>query len=318
MSYSRSLNRLEAWGDLLQPARALLHQDVYAFDIGRPRGDTRLAIARMRLQRSDYRIVEVPLAFFLPTRLTRAQLCEEIVRVASELAGMDVRLAADVSPEQQPPSEKAADTEGLFRLRFDDTKSIPDDENTEFAIDFIFQFDVVWNVHLEKIFPELAMRSARRPDDDGSLSSNTRGAVTLNACLSVFAAQEQLGKDEAWYCPSCKTFVQAFKNIDLWRLPEILVVHLKRFTQRFRKIETFVDFPLRGLDLTDFVVGPGKSERPIYDLFAVSNHSGSLSFGHCTLSERFHLSFTTVINDCCYRYGLRHKPNHRSVVRLQR
>uniref|UniRef100_A0A453BM28 USP domain-containing protein n=1 Tax=Aegilops tauschii subsp. strangulata TaxID=200361 RepID=A0A453BM28_AEGTS len=43
------------------------------------------------------------------------------------------------------------------------------------------------------------------------------------------------------------------KKLDLWRLPEVLVIHLKRFsyTQFTRnKLETFVDFPISDLDLS--------------------------------------------------------------------
>ena len=32
------------------------------------------------------------------------------------------------------------------------------------------------------------------------------------------------------YCPQCKDMKQATKKFDLWKLPEVLVVHLKRFT----------------------------------------------------------------------------------------
>lgn len=32
------------------------------------------------------------------------------------------------------------------------------------------------------------------------------------------------------YCPSCKVHQQATKKFDLWSLPKILVVHLKRFS----------------------------------------------------------------------------------------
>ena len=47
--------------------------------------------------------------------------------------------------------------------------------------------------------------------------------------------------------------VQAHKKLDLWNLPEILVIHLKRFSysHRFRdKIDALVNFPLEGLDLS--------------------------------------------------------------------
>jgi len=32
------------------------------------------------------------------------------------------------------------------------------------------------------------------------------------------------------YCPQCKEFVQATKKFDLWKTPDVLVIHLKRFS----------------------------------------------------------------------------------------
>ena len=32
------------------------------------------------------------------------------------------------------------------------------------------------------------------------------------------------------YCPSCKKHQQATKKFDLWKLPKILIIHLKRFS----------------------------------------------------------------------------------------
>jgi len=47
------------------------------------------------------------------------------------------------------------------------------------------------------------------------------------------------------------------------------------------KIDAFVDFPIKGLDMSSFV--PGNQETPpVYDLFAVSNHYGTLGSGHYT------------------------------------
>ena len=55
-----------------------------------------------------------------------------------------------------------------------------------------------------------------------------------------------------WFCPRCKEHRQASKKLDLWKVPEVLVVHLKRFSysKYWRdKLDTPVDFPLEGLDL---------------------------------------------------------------------
>ena len=68
------------------------------------------------------------------------------------------------------------------------------------------------------------------------------------------------------YCSKCKEHVQAFKKLDLWKLPEILVVHLKRFhysqgryVKTFvtrDKINTVVDFPVTEvLDMGDLSIG---------------------------------------------------------------
>jgi ubiquitin carboxyl-terminal hydrolase 4/11/15 len=74
------------------------------------------------------------------------------------------------------------------------------------------------------------------------------------------------------------------KKFDLWSVPQILVVHLKRFMYSKwsrEKLSSVVDFPLEELDLSQFVLSK-QEKAPIYDLFAVSNHSGGLGGGHYT------------------------------------
>ena len=42
----------------------------------------------------------------------------------------------------------------------------------------------------------------------------------------------QLGADDAWFCPNCLHRQQGtVKRLSLWSLPDILVIHLKRFKQ---------------------------------------------------------------------------------------
>eukprot|EP01097_Dermamoeba_algensis_P003030 TRINITY_DN2224_c0_g1_i2.p1 TRINITY_DN2224_c0_g1~~TRINITY_DN2224_c0_g1_i2.p1 ORF type:complete len:150 (-),score=43.97 TRINITY_DN2224_c0_g1_i2:402-851(-) len=45
---------------------------------------------------------------------------------------------------------------------------------------------------------------------------------------------------------------------------------------------TGVKFPLTDLDLSDYISSPDVSTPPIYDLYAISNHYGSLGGGHYT------------------------------------
>jgi len=108
--------------------------------------------------------------------------------------------------------------------------------------------------------------------------------VNLTECLQLFTSQEKLGAEDAWVCPRCKELRQATKKFDLWMLPEVLIISLKRFSyNRFLrdKIDVHVDFPIEGLDLTPYVIAPGHG-KAIYDLIAVSNHYGGMGGGHYT------------------------------------
>ncbi|GLD96392.1 hypothetical protein PINS_up005076 [Pythium insidiosum] len=77
--------------------------------------------------------------------------------------------------------------------------------------------------------------------------------LNIYRCLDIFTAKEHISEA---YCGRCKTHRAATKTMDLWRLPPLLVIQLKRFcytqTSR-RKLHHFVDFPLTGLRLEDYV-----------------------------------------------------------------
>lgn len=130
-----------------------------------------------------------------------------------------------------------------------------------------------------KVDPALqASRAAR--------AERSHRGIELSECLDLFSAPEVLSDDDLWYCPVCKDFRQATKKIELWKCPEILVIHLKRFSssRNFRdKISEVVHFPIEGLDLTERVGEASSSSSPlVYDLMAVDNHMGGLGGGHYT------------------------------------
>ncbi|XP_078372001.1 ubiquitin carboxyl-terminal hydrolase 19-like isoform X3 [Oculina patagonica] len=115
-------------------------------------------------------------------------------------------------------------------------------------------------------------------------------SCSLKECLELFTEPETLSENDAWYCPECKAHREATKQLSVWRLPEILIIHLKRFSFRnilFKdKITKLVEFPLRGLDMSRFTLGKDDKEGSLYDLFAVANHSGTVNFGHYTAFGR--------------------------------
>uniref|UniRef100_A0A8C0U360 Ubiquitin carboxyl-terminal hydrolase n=1 Tax=Cyanistes caeruleus TaxID=156563 RepID=A0A8C0U360_CYACU len=109
-----------------------------------------------------------------------------------------------------------------------------------------------------------------------------KSVVALRDCIELFTTMETLGEHDPWYCPNCKKHQQATKKFDLWSLPRILVVHLKRFSySRYwrDKLDTVVEFPIRGLNMSEFVCDP-RAGSYVYDLIAVSNHYGAMGVGH--------------------------------------
>ena len=131
-------------------------------------------------------------------------------------------------------------------------------------------------------------------------SQRRKKGVSLGDCLDEFGREEILSENDAWYCPRCKEHRRASKTFELWKSPDVLVIHLKRFSANrgFRdKIDVMVDFPVEGLDLTTRVASQEEGKSPIYDLFAVDNHYGGLGGGHYTAFAR------NFINGQWYEYN---------------
>ena len=77
--------------------------------------------------------------------------------------------------------------------------------------------------------------------------------------------------------------------MEVYRTPEFLIIHLKRFSHTrnslfgSRKINDLIDFPTEGLEMSSYVLNEEQRQKGvIYDLYAVSNHFGSLNGGHYT------------------------------------
>ncbi|CAD8202954.1 unnamed protein product [Paramecium pentaurelia] len=128
--------------------------------------------------------------------------------------------------------------------------------------------------------------------------------VTLQECLRFSEQPEQLAEDNAWYCKVCKEHVQAYKSMQIYKASDILIFTLKRFKASHgffkQKLETYVEFPVKGLDLTDFILNKNKphdnnqikeeQKQLIYDLYAVSNHFGGMGGGHYTAYAKNHIN----------------------------
>lgn len=133
--------------------------------------------------------------------------------------------------------------------------------------------------------PELDARRAK-------MQARQKNGVTLEECFAETGKREVLSEDNAWYCNRCKEMRLAAKTLEIWTIPDILVVHLKRFggARGSRdKIDVHVNYPITGLDMSGKVGRKEDGKEYIYDLFAVDNHYGGLGGGHYTaMAKNFH------------------------------
>ena len=131
--------------------------------------------------------------------------------------------------------------------------------------------------------------SIKNKDEEYSLSKYPN----LYDCLDHLRLTEKLEKGNDWYCNECKKIQNAFKKTDIFYAPKYLIVTLKRYESKILgkskiqilKNNTFVKYPINNLNLNEMVVGV-KDPKPIYDLFSVSQHSGSTEGGHCATACR--------------------------------
>lgn len=109
---------------------------------------------------------------------------------------------------------------------------------------------------------------------------------TLDDCMAAYVAEEALIGANQWFCSSCQMLVDATKKSEIFVLPPILIVHLNRFKvddceEGIRKVDTALTFPVDGWDLS-YLVRSKSSGDARYDLYASSNHVGSIDSGHYT------------------------------------
>eukprot|EP00474_Spongospora_subterranea_P011090 CRZ11548.1 hypothetical protein [Spongospora subterranea] len=136
---------------------------------------------------------------------------------------------------------------------------------------------------------------------DLSLQIKTKATTSrsLEECFDIFTNEDILS---SYYCAKCKSHVKAKKMMSIYRFPQVLVLHLKRFEYSSIsqcKLDIMINFPLRGLNLSKFSAVSDRS--PVYDLVAVSNHYGSLSGGHYTATGRISSDTWAEFNDSSAR-----------------
>lgn len=264
-----------------------------------------------------------PKIFGIPliTRLSNVDKGSDIHNVFQKLLGPFVKTSAATSDDHDQIGDSADDD--IFKMEDITGSSLScdvnlmnkagNDLNSDKGLQFFLADEKGWKLNESKIEinePFSVMDSARRvnlyvrwPDElieqydikrfstlpvifkSGLFAKKPQESVSLYSCLEAFLTEEPLGPEDMWLCPGCKEHRQAIKKLDLWRLPEILIIHLKRFSySRFMKtkLETYVDFPIDDLDLSNYIACSNNQSCCRYMLYAVSNHYGSMGGGHYT------------------------------------
>ncbi|MES1914799.1 MAG: hypothetical protein MHM6MM_006830, partial [Cercozoa sp. M6MM] len=144
--------------------------------------------------------------------------------------------------------------------------------------------------------------------------------LNLRVCLHAFCTSEEIGGsgDSTGYrCEQCSETGQARKQVAFEKLPEVLCISLKRFSHNrwwgASKRGDSVQFPLHGLDLSEFVQAKSDEDEQdnamrddsqdhtsreqrqqegqyVYDLCGLINHSGGTGGGHYVAMTRHPVS----------------------------
>ncbi|XP_056633766.1 ubiquitin carboxyl-terminal hydrolase 32 isoform X1 [Diorhabda sublineata] len=78
--------------------------------------------------------------------------------------------------------------------------------------------------------------------------------IDLDYCLRAFTSEERL--EAKYHCSSCQNLQPATKKMQIWRLPPILIIHLKRFVyvnRKWVKTQKVVNFPFKNFDPTAYL-----------------------------------------------------------------
>ena len=137
-----------------------------------------------------------------------------------------------------------------------------------------------------------------------SLPLAAGAAGDIYSCLEQYVRGDLVSD---WCCPQCSRVQDTCKKLDLWRLPQVVILHLKRFgfaNGTTRKAYGQVSFPLRDLDLGQLVIGRHPDFHGLtYDLYGVIQHHGSHRSGHYTAfcynkpAERWFLADDSTVKE---------------------
>ncbi|XP_028394952.1 ubiquitin carboxyl-terminal hydrolase 33-like isoform X2 [Dendronephthya gigantea] len=107
--------------------------------------------------------------------------------------------------------------------------------------------------------------------------------VSFEDCLAAFFSADELKGDNMYRCEHCSMLRNGMKECKVFKLPEMLCIHLKRFRHEYyhsSKISSFISFPLEAFDVKKYLTNDFSGKCTKYDLVAIITHHGSVGGGH--------------------------------------
>ena len=112
-----------------------------------------------------------------------------------------------------------------------------------------------------------------------SLPINMDKCSNIYDCFDLFTKPQILDGENKWKYDKDGKYYDIEKNLMVWKFPNILILHFKRFNNSGNKVNNLIEFPIDQLDLRKYCVGYDKN-KSIFSLFGVCNHIGSINSGH--------------------------------------
>jgi len=130
--------------------------------------------------------------------------------------------------------------------------------------------------------------------------------ISVRDCMDELCLRKTLSATDLWECPRCDAVQEACQTLNLWKLPDVLVLHIKRFNMSAtwrEKLNTMVDFPITGLDMSPWCHKEAPKRDSIYDLIGTIDHHGNLNKGHYTSTCRATACSPDGKEEAVYNFG---------------
>lgn len=112
--------------------------------------------------------------------------------------------------------------------------------------------------------------------EDNPIEHSKPKSLNIIDCFNETFKDEKFENTNLYYCDKCKTHNQAIKKHYIWKLPQNLIIVLKRFNG-LDKNNTQITFDIEKLDISKYTY---KNKKTNYNLYSTINHYGNILGGH--------------------------------------